>query len=91
MALRPFFTPLPTIRCPCRLHSQADIATIFLDQDDVRQGFSRGILRLFSKSTMFVFRLSSTLDYAAAARHINPYFIGRLSLFIDKNIKTDDE
>jgi hypothetical protein len=69
------FTLLPSALC--RLHSQADIATIFLDQDDVRQGFFCGSLRLFSKSTKFVFRLSSTLDYVAAARHINPKFVRR--------------
>jgi hypothetical protein len=67
--LRPF-TLLPSALC--RLHSQADVATIFLDQDDVRQWFPCGSLRLFSKSTMFVFRRSSTLDYVAAARRINP-------------------
>jgi hypothetical protein len=68
----PLFPPFPAIRCPCRLHSQADIATIFLVQDDIRQGFPCGSLRLFSKSTMFVFQLSLTLDYLAAPRHINP-------------------
>jgi hypothetical protein len=59
------FTLLPS--AICRLHSPADIATISLDQDDIRQGFPFGSLRLFSKSTIFVFRPSSTLDYAAAA------------------------
>jgi hypothetical protein len=34
--LRPF-TLLPSALC--RLHSQADIATIFLNQKDIRQGF----------------------------------------------------
>ncbi len=34
--LRPFTLLLSAL---CRLHSQADIATITLDQDDVRHGF----------------------------------------------------
>jgi len=78
------FTLLPSALC--RLHSQADIATITLDQDDVRLGFACGSLRLFSESTLFVFRLSSTLDYMLAASCINPFFDGRLSLFINQDI-----